>query len=118
MWRAARPVLALLSAYALALQVVLLAIGGPVSGDVAVAAQPICSHFGTGGPAPIPAGCCPDCLAACLAGCCAAPSPQPPAEAVIYTPGTGQPITVALELTRPFRSSAFVAHRSRAPPLG
>jgi len=113
-----RAVLALVTAYAVALEVVLLAVAGPLAGDAAFAAQPICSHLGAAGSAPAPAGPYCDCLGACLAGCCTAPSPPPPAVAVIHKLGTARTISVALALAPLLRSSAAAAHRSRAPPLG
>lgn len=114
----ARAALALVTAYALALQVVLLAVACPLAGGAAFAAQPICSHLGAGGSVPAPAGHCCGCLGACLAGCCAAPAPQPPGVGVLYRPGTARTIAVALDRGPLVRSSVTGAHRSRAPPLG
>jgi hypothetical protein len=113
----ARAVLALVTAYALALQVVLLAVACPLPGGAAFAATPICSHSGAGGSVPAPPGQCCGCLGACLAGCGAAPASQRPSVAVRSTPGTAGAIAVALDPGPLARSSVTGAHRSRAPPL-
>jgi hypothetical protein len=113
-----RAIPALIAAYALALQVALLALACPLANGPAFAAPPICSHANSGGPAPAPSLPCCDGLGACLAGCCAAPALHASGAAVISRPGSSQAIPVLLSLARPYYPRALAAHRSRAPPLG
>jgi hypothetical protein len=112
-----RSALALVAAYAFALQAILLAVGGPVAGADSFAA-PICSHSGAGGTGSAPAGRGCDCLANCLAGCCGGAAAPAPGTTLIYTPEPLQTAVAALAVVPTPRSSAGIAHRSRAPPLG
>jgi hypothetical protein len=113
-----RPLLALVAAYAIALQAVLLVVAGPMSGPGSVVA-PLCSHAGGGsggtGPAPAGRGC--DCLATCLAGCCGAAAAPAPRTAIFYAPGLLRTAVAAPVASPAPRLSAAAAHRSRAPPL-
>jgi len=111
-----RAIPALIAAYALALQVVLLAFACPLAGGSAIAAQPICSHAGGSVPTPIPP-CC-DGLGACLAGCCAAPALQASGTAILSVRESARPFFILLDLARSYYPSAFAAHRARAPPVG
>jgi len=112
--KSARPVLALVAAYAVALQAILLAAGSPVAG----AGAAICSPLHTGGPPTAPAQHGPDCLAACLACCCGAAALPPPGTAVIDLAGPAPAVPAAFEAVPALRLAATGAHRSRAPPLG
>jgi hypothetical protein len=108
-----RPVLALVAAYAVALQAVLLAAAGPVGfADSFV----VCSHSGAGDTGPIGPGC--DCLANCLAGCCAAYAAPLPQTAVFDAAGYPPAVDVSMDAASIFRQRLSGAHRSRAPPLG
>lgn len=111
--------MALVAAYAVALQTILLVFGGPIAGAADHAAQPICSHFGVGGNGSAPAGLGHDCLAACLTGCCCGAIAVPaPGAAVASAPESAQTVAVAVAGAPILRLSATGAHRSRAPPLG
>jgi len=106
---------ALAAAYALALQAVLLAIGGPIAGATEFAALPICSSLGAGHSAPADGG--HDCLGACLAGCsCGSAAAPAPAPGVAYWPAPGQSIAAAFAAIRILPFGAAGANRSRAPP--
>jgi len=116
-WRRnARAVLALVAAYAVALQATLLGFGGAL--QAGSAASPICAGSIAGGDQPAPSAPCCDCLAACLIGCGVASAISPPQTAVVYAP---QPLQ-RLAATGVLRSTALPyangAHRSRAPPAG
>jgi len=109
-------VLALVAAYALALQAILLVVAGPAAGIGDSLAAAICSHSGDNGTAPAPFGHGCDCLANCLAGCCGAAAPSPET-AVIYAGGPAPAAEAALAAVATLRPRATLAHRSRAPPL-
>jgi hypothetical protein len=113
-----RSALALVAAYAFALQAILLAVAGPVAGAGDTFAAPICSHSGAGGTGSAPAGRGCDCLANCLAGCRGGAAAPAPGTTLIDTPYPLQTTVAALVVVPASRSSAGVAHRSRAPPLG
>jgi hypothetical protein len=115
--QSSRAVLAVLAAYAVALQAVMLAAvvpGGPGgqagAGDWVV----LCAHSGGGDSVPVGHGC--DCL--CLAGGCTAAAAPLPRIAVIAAPALVPAVVVSVEAAPLFRHSATGAHRSRAPPLG
>ncbi len=116
----ARAVVALLAAYAVALQTLLLAVGAPVAGVSELTGVfdtlPICSILG-GGRSP-PADHEHDCVGACLAGCCGSASlASHSVAAVIVVPPPVPFATAAFGAIPilPFRVAD--AHRSRAPPL-
>jgi hypothetical protein len=118
MRRYGRALLALIAAYAVALQAVLLAVGGPAFGATQFAAVPICSPFGSTVPGHAPPRHGHDCLlATCVAGCCwashAAPSPD---LAVIHAPDLARASAAAADAAPILRLSLTRAHRSRAPP--
>ncbi len=113
--RYARAAVALIAAYAVALQMILLALVGPMS-TTHFAAQPICSTFGaaTGS---VPPGHSQDCLAACLTGCCCGATVVPvPGATVAYAPETALTVIAAIEAATAMRPGMTAAHRSRAPP--
>ncbi len=121
---AGRKIVALVAAYAVALQAILVVFAGSLTGTMALADQPICASIGLGGAGKTPtggdgpAGHSHDCLAACAVGCCAtAGGPQAPATAVIVTPRSG-PIAAPIHVAPPLAQTVTGAHRSRAPPLG
>jgi hypothetical protein len=115
--RYARAAVALIAAYAVALQMILLALIGPM-GATQFAAQPVCSTFGTAGTGSVPPGHAQDCLAACLTGfCCGATAVPVPGATVAYAPETAQTVTAAIDAATAMRSGVTAAHRSRAPPL-
>jgi hypothetical protein len=117
--RYARAAMALIAAYAVALQMILLALVGPMAGATQFAAQPICSAIGTAGTGSVPAGHSQDCLAACLTGCCCGATAVPvPGTNVAYTPEPAQTVTATIETAVTMRPGIDAAHRSRAPPLG
>jgi hypothetical protein len=113
-----RPALALLAAYAVALQ----AISFVGFGDAASAGggfvAPVCSHSGTGGTGRAPAGHGCGCVAGCLAGCCGAMAAQQPGMAVMYQPPMARSIVGSLDTDPALPLSAIGSNRSRAPPLG
>jgi hypothetical protein len=116
--RYARAAVALIAAYAVALQMILLALVGPMGGATQFAAQPICSTFGTAGTGSVPAGHSQDCLAACLAGCCCGATAVPvPGATVAYVPEPAQIVMAVIESATAMRPGITAAHRSRAPPL-
>lgn len=113
-----RVLVALVAAYALALQTVLLTFGGAVAGDGT--GPPICAHRTTDTGTP-PAG--PDhhnqgCLAVCLSGCCCAliAVPPPSVQATRAPPAltTIDDATAPTPIALPHVTGR---HRSRAPPL-
>jgi hypothetical protein len=116
--RYARALVALLAAYAVALQIIVLAAGSPAAGVAGLSSLPICSPLGAGNSDPAPAGHGHDCLAACLVGCSGNPHLlPPPAAAVIYGPQPARMIAASVDATVPLRFGPTGAHRSRAPPV-
>jgi hypothetical protein len=117
--RHVRATVALIAAYAVALQTILLVFAGTVPGATSLAATPICSSLGTAGTGSVPPGHSQDCLIACLTGCCCGAAAMPvPGATVAYAPEPPQTVIAAIEATATLRPGATVAHRSRAPPLG
>jgi hypothetical protein len=116
--RNVRATVALIAAYAVALQTILLVFAGAVpAGATSLAAMPICSGAGSTGPAS--PGHSQDCLTACLTGCCCGAAAMPlPGAAVAYVPESAQAVTAAVAVVPATRSGTMAAHRSRAPPLG
>lgn len=113
-----RAIVALVAAYAVALQAMALAVGGPIGGVAGFAAHPICAPANTSGSPAAPAGHRDDCLAGCLACCCGAAAPAPVAP-FVPTPMPARKVAAAIEVapaTLHLRVSR--AHRSRAPPFG
>jgi hypothetical protein len=114
----ARAVVALAAAYAVALQAILLAIGGPAAGAGQLAAVPICSSLGAGHSAPAGHGQARDCLGACLAACCCGTPVLPGSGAAMsYAPAPQQTVAAAIEATPLSVPGTTRAHRSRAPPF-
>jgi hypothetical protein len=115
----ARAAVALVAAYAVALQTILLVFGGSLAGAAGFAGQPICSHSGAATTSPAPAGPGRDCLAACLSGCmCGAIAVPVRGAALLYAPQPLQTLAAAAEAAPAMPLSASRAHRSRAPPPG
>jgi hypothetical protein len=113
----ARTAVALVAAYAVALQTILLVFGGPVAGAIDFAGRPICSHLGAGTTSPAPSEHGRDCLAACLTGCIGGAVAVPaPGAALFYAPAPLHTVAAAIEAAPAIRLSATGAHRSRAPP--
>ena len=108
-----RTLVALAAAYAVALQALLLAVGGPFAG----AALPICSSVGpnhAGHSAPAHQGdCCPG---TCLGSCCGTSVCPAPGPALAYAPAPLQTVAAAFALPPPLPVRVTGAHRSRAPP--
>jgi len=116
--RRVRATVALIAAYAVALQTILLVFVGAVPGATRFAATPICSGVGTAGNGSVPPGHGQDCLTACLTGCCCGATAVPlPGATVADMPESAQAVAAiaAVAATRPGMPAA---HRSRAPPLG
>ncbi len=113
-----RAFVAVAAAYAVALQALLLAIGGPFGGGAQFAALPICSShssFGAGHSAPAGHGGC--CVDACLGCCGEAPLCPAPGAALTYAPAPLQTVAAAHESAPAVLAGVAAAHRSRAPPL-
>ncbi len=116
--RYVRATVALIAAYAVALQTILLVFAGAVPGATQYAATPICSAIGAAGTGSVPPGHSQDCLAACLTGCCCGAAAVPvPGTAIGYAPESAQTVTAAIEAATAMRPAITAAHRSRAPPL-
>jgi hypothetical protein len=117
--RYVRATAALIAAYAVALQTILLVFAGVVPGGATqFAATPICSTIGTAGSGSVPSGHSQDCLAACLTGCCCGAAAVPvPGTTVAYTPEPARIVIAAVEAATAMRPGITAAHRSRAPPL-
>jgi len=116
--RHVRAAIALIAAYAVALQTILLALVLPVAGTAAFAAQPVCAASGTAGTGSVPAGHARDCLAACLTGCCGGASavPPPAAAMIALAPQAAPAPASKLKRVATLRPPVTGAHRSRAPP--
>jgi hypothetical protein len=113
-----RAFVAVAAAYAVALQALFFAIGGPFGGGVQFAATPICSShssFGAGRSTPAGQGGC--CLGACLGCCSVTPLCPGPGPALTYAPAPLQTIAAAHERAPAVLAGVAAAHRSRAPPL-
>jgi hypothetical protein len=116
--RYVRATVALIAAYAVALQTILLVIAGAVPGATQFAATPICSAIGTSGTGSAPSGHSQDCLAACLTGCCCGAAAVPaPGTTIAYAPEPAPTVIAAIEAATATRPGITAAHRSRAPPL-
>ena len=112
--RHARAAIALIAAYAVALQTILLLLAIPVAGAAGLAAQPICAAGGSGS---VPVDHARDCLGACLTGCCGGATAVPPAGvAVVVAPQAASARAVTLAHVVSLQPPATGAHRSRAPP--
>jgi hypothetical protein len=115
----ARAAVAVVAAYAVALQTILLVFGGSIAGADHLFGQTICSHDGGGTNDSAPVGHGRDCLAACLTGCnCGAAAVPVRDSALLYGPQPLQFVTVSGQATPAIWPSAIRAHRSRAPPPG
>jgi hypothetical protein len=116
--RHVRATVALIAAYAVALQTILLVFAGAVPGATSLAATPICSSVGTTGTGSVPPGHGQDCLTACLTGCCCGATIVPvPGATVAYAPEPARIVIAVIEVAAVTRPSV-AAHRSRAPPPG
>jgi hypothetical protein len=115
--RYARAAVALIAAYAVALQAILLVFTVPIAGTAAFAAQPICSN-GTAATGSAPHGHARDCLAACLTGCCCSTTVLPTPAAAACAPERALPAVAVIAPISTSPLSVTAAHRSRAPPLG
>ena len=115
--RQVRAAIALIAAYAVALQTILLVLAVPLPATAAFAARPICAASARLATGSVPADHPRDCLVACLTGCCGGASALPPLRAAnVVTPQAARahapPIVRVLSLPPPVTG----AHRSRAPP--
>ncbi|HEX3502654.1 MAG TPA: DUF2946 family protein [Xanthobacteraceae bacterium] len=114
----ARAGIALLAAYAVALQALLLTAIASSAALAGTAVVPICAS--THHSAPADSGQADhgqDCLDACLTGCCcAAPLLPAPARALRYAPKPLLTLATAFEAQAPIPAGRGTAHRSRAPP--
>jgi hypothetical protein len=111
-----RAAVALIAAYAVALQMILLVLTIPIAGTAAFAGQPTCLNGAVGsGSAPnAPAH---DCLGVCLTGCCCGATVlSAPGPTVADVPERALPVAVALAPVSTTLLSVTAAHRSRAPP--
>jgi hypothetical protein len=110
-----RPILALVAAYAVGLQTILLFMPGPIAGSAGSVAVSLCYHVGArpNGQAPTRSGC--DCIANCLAGCWCAPSVAPET-AVVHLQRPMQTAVAADDTVPAPRPNPSRAYRSRAPP--
>jgi len=110
-----RAVLALLLAYAIALQSLLFA--GSFDGVAQFSMAPICTQAGGSGPA-APGRAHDDCLTACLADACGGPALAAPDAHAVHAPVTHRTAAVVIERApAAARAHATGAHRSRGPPL-
>ena len=120
--RKTRAIMAVVVAYAVALQATFLAIGGLLAGPADSAAsfgaislclspQPNTGH-------PVPSGHEHDCSAVCAACCCSAPVASDSAPGIAYETVPAGLIAAATVIVPTWRFGADRAHRSRAPPLG
>jgi hypothetical protein len=120
--RKMRAIVALVAAYAVALQGAFLAIGGPIAGPTnlgaSFAASSLCLSSRLGGEHPGPGGPEHDCSAACAACCCSAPAATAPAAVTAYEMVPAGLIGATIVIAPTWRFDAGRAHRSRAPPLG
>jgi hypothetical protein len=109
--------IALVAAYAVALQALLLAVVASSAGAASVtriAELPLCASTSNHS---TPAGHGQDCLDACLTGCCCGAPLMPAAPRALYSaPKPLQALAVALNVDTPVPVRAAKAHRSRAPP--
>jgi hypothetical protein len=112
-----RATVALIAAYAVALQTILLVFAGTVPGAMSFAATPICSGAGIAGTGSVPPGHGQDCLTACLTGCCCAAAVPMPGATAAYAPEPARIVIAAIEAAVTPRPGMTAAHRSRAPPL-
>jgi hypothetical protein len=119
----ARTGIALIAAYAVALQALLLAVVVPSAGMVTgglpglagAAALPLCASSANHSS---PAGHAPDCLDACLTGCCCgAPLVPTPGTAAFFAAAPARIMKPTLAVGKLAAVRVNNAHRSRAPPL-
>jgi hypothetical protein len=112
-----RTLVALGAAYAVALQALLLAVGGPIAGAGQFAALPICSALSSASGAghSAPAGHGHDCPG-CFGCCCGTPVCPAPAPALTYAPAFLQNVAAVLASVPLLPVRTATAHRSRAPP--
>lgn len=111
----ARAVLALVAAYAVALQAVALGIAGAHVGGVTVSL--ICSHASGGDGPSTPSGHGHDPSAPCL-GCCYVAAPSQPPVAGIAASEPRRTVVAGTGLAPAMAVRAAAANRPRAPPVG
>ena len=117
--RHVRATVALIAAYAVALQTIMLVFAGALPGAAAISATPICSAAGAAGTGSAPPTHGQDCLTACLTGCCSGATPVPlPGTTFSYAPEPAPIVTAEIAVAATMRPGMTAAHRSRAPPLG
>lgn len=110
----ARAAVALIAAYAIVLQALLLAVGSPVAEPAGFGAHSLCSAAAAGSSAP--ARHTSDCAGPCP-GCCCNPAAGPaPAPAVAYAPAALAVAPIAIIAPPLVFVSVNSANRSRAPP--
>jgi hypothetical protein len=118
-----RVTVALIAAYAVALQTILLAFAAAEPGLAPMAAVPLCAANSSGASGPNdPAG--PpshshDCIAACLTGCCGGAAAVPnPVVSIAFMPGLARAVAAPIAAKSVLPAGIAAAHRSRAPPVG
>jgi hypothetical protein len=123
--RKMRAIVALVAAYAVALQAAFVAIGSLVavpdlgsSVGALLGANSLCLSSRPGAAHPAPSGHEHGCPAACAACCCSAPAAPISAAAIAYEKVPAGLIAAATVIVPTWRFAAGRAHRSRAPPLG
>lgn len=114
----ARAGIALVAAYAVALQALLLTVIASSAALAGTAVAPICASTHHSAPGDSgQAGHGQDCLDACLTGCCcAAPLLPAPAGALRYAPKPLLTLAAVFAAQAPIVADHPKAHRSRAPP--
>jgi hypothetical protein len=119
--RKMRAIVALVAAYAVALQGAFLAIGGLAADPNAGArlgASSLCLSSRLGAEHPAPSGHEHGCPAACGICCCSAPATTTSAATTAYDHVPAGLIVAATVIAPTRRFDADRAYRSRAPPLG
>jgi hypothetical protein len=120
--RKTRAIVAMVAAYAVALQATFLAIGalvaGPTDSAVGFGASSLCLSSRLATPHPTPSRHEHDCSAVCAACCCSAPMAPAAAPAAAYEKVPAGLIAAVGVIVPTWRFDADRAHRSRAPPLG
>jgi hypothetical protein len=119
-----RTLVGLAAAYAVALQAILLGLGGgPLAGAGPFAGLPICSSLisglgsGSGAGHSVPAGHGDCCLGACPGCSCGTPGCPAPGPALSYAPAPLRTVAAAFVPLRLVPVAVTGGHRSRAPPL-
>jgi len=120
--RKMRAIMALVAAYAVALQAIFLAIGGLLAGPTDLGpplwTNSLCESLRPGTTRPASSGHEHDCSAACAVCCCSAPTEPASAPATAHERALAGLIAAAAVIVPTRQFNARRAHRSRAPPLG